>query len=160
MAQCTRRGTPQPQDWLLDRSLTSLCRNMGKPPLAQERACSMEELELQEQWVGVFCGCQQLRSAMASQNNAPLCRKRLNSSSGSDVSQLEAPLSCDRSMALCSAAGASSLMDDAEPLLLLSRSRRTVFFAVVCASMQSKGYSNSCSRRVAKRWTWRQCIPG
>ena len=81
---------------------------------------------------------------MASRN-APLCRQRLNSFSESDMSQLDAPLSCARSMALYSAAGASSLMDDTEALLLLSHSRRTVLFVIVCASIQSKGYSNSCS---------------
>ena len=74
------------------RSLTSLCRTMGNPPIGLERACSTEKLVPQAHVEGISAGCQPYLRAMASLK-APLWRVRPNSSSGRIVSQLEAPLS-------------------------------------------------------------------
>ena len=71
---------------------------MGKPPFGQERACSTEKLEPHAQVDGTREGCQPYRRTIASLK-APLWRVNPNSWSGSEISQLEAPLSCARSIA-------------------------------------------------------------
>ena len=48
------------------RSHTSLCLIDGKPPLAQERACSTEKKAPQAHFVGILAGGQPYRSARAS----------------------------------------------------------------------------------------------
>ena len=67
------------------RSLTSLCLRDGKPPLGQDRACSTENREPQEQLVGTLAGCQPYLRARASLN-APLWNIKPNSSKGIVVS--------------------------------------------------------------------------
>ena len=80
----------------------------------------MVKLEPHEQWVGMFLGSQPYLKAMVSWK-VPLCRARLNSFNGSEVSQLEAPFSCAKSMAFCNPAGTLLLMADARSLALFQR---------------------------------------
>ena len=79
-------------------SLTSLWCSVGKPPFGQDRECSTVKLEPQGHMEGVCSGCQPYLSAMASLS-APLWKVSPNSSRGRAVSQLEAPISCCKSMA-------------------------------------------------------------
>ena len=74
------------------KSLTSLWRRVGNPPLGHERACCTEKGAPQAQWVGMLSGVQPYLSAIASRK-ALLWREKPNSPIGRDVSQLEAPFS-------------------------------------------------------------------
>ena len=74
----------------------SLCLIDGKPPLGQDRACSMEKETPQEHLEGSLSGVQPYRNAKESWK-APLCRAKLCSESGSRVSQVDDPFSLARS---------------------------------------------------------------
>ena len=90
------------------RSLSSLWRIIGKPPLGQERTCWTEKLEPQTQWVGVEGGCQPYRKEIAS-TKALLWRQKPNSRIGNEVSQVDAPRSLAKSIAF---------LDDSDNLVL------------------------------------------
>ena len=61
--------------------LISLCLIEGKPPLAQDKACSPEKVEPQAHLAGILSGVQPYRSAKASWK-APLCNAKPRSESG------------------------------------------------------------------------------
>ena len=77
-------------------SRSSLCRIVGKPPLGQIMAWSVEKAVPQLHLVGVFGNFQPYRKQIASLN-APLWREKLWSSSGRTDSHEEAPLFAIRS---------------------------------------------------------------
>ena len=70
------------------RSHISLCLIDGKPPLAQDRACSTEKEAPQAHFDGSLSGVQPYRRARASWK-VPLCRVKPYSVSGKAVSQEE-----------------------------------------------------------------------
>ena len=74
------------------RSLISLCLIDGKPPLAQDRACSTEKVEPQAHLAGNLSGVQPYRSVRSSWK-APLCNAKPCSESGRMVSQVDEPFS-------------------------------------------------------------------
>ena len=77
------------------RSRISLCLIDGKPPLAQDRACSTEKEAPQAHFDCSLSGVQPYRRARASWK-APLCRVKPYSVSGKAVSQEEEPFSLAR----------------------------------------------------------------
>ena len=77
-------------------SRSSLCRIVGKPPLGQIMAWSVEKAVPQLHSVGVFSNFQPYRKQIASLNG-PLWREKLWSSSGRTDSHEEAPLFAIRS---------------------------------------------------------------
>ena len=66
------------------RFFISLCLIEGKPPLAQDRACSTEKVEPQAHLTGNLSGVQPYRNARASWK-APLCNAKPCSESGGAV---------------------------------------------------------------------------
>ena len=90
------------------RSLISLCLIDGKPPLAQDRACSTEKVEPQAHLAGNLSGVQPYRSARASWK-APLCNAKPCSESGRTVSQVDEPFSLASFTDRCRPAGRSSV---------------------------------------------------
>ena len=85
----------------------SLCLIDGKPPLAQDSACSTEKVEPQARLAGNLSGVQPYHSARASWK-APLCNAKPNSESGRTVSQVEEPFSLASFTDLCKPAGRRS----------------------------------------------------
>ena len=90
------------------RFLISLCLIDGKPPFAQERACSTEEEEPQAHLVGSLSGVQPYRNARASWK-APLCSAKPCSERGRTVSHVDEPFLLAKLTALCRLAGRSSV---------------------------------------------------
>ena len=86
------------------RSRISLCLIDGKPPLAQDKACSTEKKAPQTHFEGSLFGVQPYRSARASWN-APLCRAKPCSERGRTVSQVEDPFSLASFTDLCRLSG-------------------------------------------------------
>ena len=127
------------------RSLTSLCRMVGNPPLGQDSACSTEKLVPHVQVVGVCWGSQPYLRAMASLK-VPLWREKPNSSRGREVSQLEAPFSCVRSMARWRGAEMVALSVVAELFAHLRFCLWAALLAWIWASRHWKGYSASWLR--------------
>ena len=81
------------------KSLMSLGRIEGYPPFRHDKVCSTVKGDPQAHAEGILCNDKPYRNARASLK-APLCREKPNSSTGSTINQLEAPLSRERSMAL------------------------------------------------------------
>ena len=134
------------------RSLTSLCCIIGKPLYGRERARSTVKLWPHKQWVGMFLGCQPYLKATASQK-APSCRTKLNFFNGSEVSQLEAPFSCPKSMALCNVAGTFFLMTDADSLEVFRHCWWTALFCCDLGLDALKGALQPLLfNKVAQRW--------
>ena len=134
------------------RSLTSLCCIIGKPLYGRERARSTVKLWPHKQWVGMFLGCQPYLKATASQK-APSCRTKLNFFNGSEVSQLEAPFSCPKSMALCNVAGTLFLMTDADSLEVFRCCWWTALFCCDLGLDALKGALQPLLfNKVAQRW--------
>ena len=73
-------------------SLISLWRIDGKPPRGHERTCSTEKKAPQSQCLAGTC-CRPAVSETQGIHEGALCRLKPNSEIGSEVSQLEAPLS-------------------------------------------------------------------
>ena len=88
------------------RFLISLCLIEGKPPLAQDRACSTEKVEPQAHLAGNLSGVQPYRNARASWK-APLCNAKPYSASGRTVSQVDEPFSLASFTDLCRPVGKS-----------------------------------------------------
>ena len=90
------------------RFLISLCLIEGKPPLAQDRACSTEKVEPQAHLAGNLSGVQPYRNARASWK-APLCNAKPCSESGRTVSQVDEPFSLASVTDLCRPVGRRSV---------------------------------------------------
>ena len=86
------------------RSRISLYLIVGKPPLAQESACSTVKLLPHSHFRGCLDGVQPYRRASASWKG-DVCKEKPWSLRGRTVSQVEAPFSLARSIALCSWSG-------------------------------------------------------
>ena len=84
----------------------------GKPPLAQDRACSTEREAPQTHFGGSLSGVQPYRRVRASWK-APLCSAKPCSVSGMTVSQVEDPLSPARFKDLCRFSGRWSVRSHA-----------------------------------------------
>ena len=86
------------------KSQISLCLIVGKPPLAQESACSTVKLLPHSHFRGCLDGFQPYHGTSASWK-ADVCKEKSWSLRGRTVSQVEAPFSLEKSIALCSWSG-------------------------------------------------------
>ena len=85
----------------------SLCQIEGRPPLAQDRACSTENLFQQAQVQDISVGVQPYLRARAS-SKALLWRANQCSDNGRAVSQIEDPFFFAKFTTRCSKSGKSS----------------------------------------------------
>ena len=116
--------------------LISLCLIEGKPPLAQDKACSTENVEPQAQLAGILSGVQPYRSAKASWK-APLCNAKPCSESGRMESQVDEPFSLASFTDLCRLVGRSLVRSWAACELFSLFSHLTEALASNCSAMTS-----------------------
>ena len=114
----------------------SLCLIKGNPPLAQDRACSTENLLPQAHFGGISDGVQPYLRARASWK-APLWRVNPCSIRGRAVSQVDDPFSFARSTDLRNGSGKSSRISSATVEALVWFSWRTWTLASICLAMIS-----------------------